>query len=81
MKIYPDPVSDHAVLFFNLPGNAAVRVEVYDLMGRKAQEIFTGFMTAGDHYIEWSPGNLKPGMYFTVLRAGMSEHVLKIIVQ
>jgi len=79
--IYPNPVNDHAILFFNLPESEVVRVDIYDIMGRNVQEVFNGFIIAGDHHIEWSPESLEPGMYFVGIRAGRTEWVSKIILQ
>jgi hypothetical protein len=79
LRIYPNPVSDQAVIHFNLKSNASVQVNTYDVMGRKIEEIYNEYVLAGEHWIEWPAGNLTSGMYYVVLNAGKSRNVLKII--
>jgi hypothetical protein len=81
LRIYPNPVSGHAVIQFNLAENALVRVDIYDATGRKMDEIYNSYVPAGEHWIHWSPANLNPGLYYTVLKAGNSKITLKIIIQ
>ncbi len=79
LQVYPNPVSTTAVLHFKLKENSFVRIDIYDLLGRKTEEVCMDYLIAGDHWIEWSTNNLKPGMYYAVLRSGRAECTLKII--
>jgi len=78
-NIYPNPVSDYAMIQFNLTEKALVQIDIFDVMGRKTYEVYNAYLTAGDQWIEWSPGNLKPGMYYAVMKVSNSRYVFKVI--
>jgi hypothetical protein len=80
-QIYPNPVSDLAVINFYLKENAPVRLELYNATGRKIAVTDRGLLTAGKHWIEWPVADLSPGIHFMVLRAGRSTSTLKFILQ
>jgi hypothetical protein len=81
LEIYPNPVGENSMIHFILKQAVPVTMQIYDATGRKVNEILNEHRMAGDHWIEWSPGSLKKGIYFGVLRAGLSRSVIKILVQ
>jgi len=61
-RIYPNPVAAYATIYFHLRQNSAVRIEICSLDGKVVQTFFNQPMKAGDHSLEWHPGNLN-GFY------------------
>ena len=78
---WPNPVTDHGIIQFSLKNNASVQLLLYDVTGRKVQDIYHAQLNAGDHRIEWNPGNLPPGIYYATVIAGDSKAVIKLIKQ
>jgi len=49
----PNPFNPSTVIQFELPEATAVRLEVYDLLGRKVATLLNSEMTAGTHEATW----------------------------
>jgi len=66
VKVYPNPVHNHATFAFELTKPMSVQISVFNLNGQKVAEVFNGTGTQGLNTIQWSPsesGKLAPGMY------------------
>jgi subtilisin family serine protease len=66
---YPNPFNPHTRLSFFIPRDGHVRVDIFDILGRKVQELFDGRLTGGDHSLDWTgtDGSGRPaasGIYF-----------------
>ncbi len=81
IDIYPNPVNENALIHFILMREASVVIHIYDATGRKVDEVFNKPMMAGEQWIEWSPGDLKEGIYIGVIQAGWTKRVIKFLVQ
>lgn len=62
MTLSPNPASAETVLHYSLPASSAVRVEVYDILGRRVLTAFDGFQEAGNQSIaittqDWAAGS------------------------
>jgi hypothetical protein len=63
----------------------AVRLEIFDLMGRRLRTLAQGQFQAGYHFAEWdrrdSAGNLvRPGVYLSRLIAGSFRDQKKMVL-
>ena len=62
MTLSPNPVSAETVLHYTLPASSAVRVEVYDILGRRVLTAYDGYQEAGNQSIaittqDWAAGS------------------------
>jgi hypothetical protein len=61
----PNPVTVSAAIDFSVPSTGQVELAVYDIAGRRAQNILDGVIVAGVHTVNWLPGeDLANGVYF-----------------
>jgi len=72
---YPNPFNPETTIQFALPEASAVRVVVYDLMGRVIQTLVDTQLGAGTHTVRWdgrtnSSGLAPSGAYFYRMDAG-----------
>jgi hypothetical protein len=67
---FPNPFADATTLRFELPVSERVRVEVYDLLGRRVALLADGTRSAGEHTLRWDGRGLPTGLYFVRLRTG-----------
>jgi len=67
---YPNPFSGQATLRYDLPEAASVRLEIYDILGRRVATIVDTRRPAGFHAAEWRAQHLTSGTYFARLTAG-----------
>lgn len=80
----PNPFTSGMSLGFELPEPSGVRVEVFDLMGKRVRQLADGRLPAGRHNIVWSgddaTGRPAPdGIYFVRVKAGRATGTAKVI--
>lgn len=63
LPVFPNPVSETAVIRFTLPEKSAILMQVFDLYGRRIEIIDTKEYNAGIHTISWDTGKLGIGTY------------------
>lgn len=67
---YPNPFNPSTRVSFTLEKESEVRIEVYDLKGRRVDTMFQGVKPAGAHSFNYQPRNLASGAYVILMRAG-----------
>jgi hypothetical protein len=70
LPVAPNPVSASARLRYELPEATAVRLQVFDLLGRRVATLADGEKPAGRHEVSWRSSGLASGTYFVRLQAG-----------
>lgn len=60
---YPNPFNPSTQIPFGLEEDADVRLEVFDILGRKVQTLISERRTAGNHTVTFNTGNLASGIY------------------
>jgi len=68
-SIYPNPFSNRATIEIELHKAGPVRLDVFDLLGRRVDRLHDGFLGTGSHTIEWRPESETAGMFFVRLTA------------
>ncbi len=67
---YPNPFNPATSIEFVLPAQANVKLEIYDIMGRKVAALADGAYDAGRHTVSWDASDQSSGVYFYRLEAG-----------
>jgi len=67
---YPNPFNPSTVIRYALPQASPVRLEVYDMMGRKVATLVNGTKPAGYHEAVFDAAHLGSGAYMYRLTAG-----------
>jgi hypothetical protein len=62
--LFPNPVRAGATIRFEIDAPAAVTVNLYDILGRKVEELHSGFLQSGETIISWENRDLSTGCYF-----------------
>ena len=70
---YPNPFNPETVIRFGMPESGAVRLSVYDVLGRRVAVLVDGPLAAGRHEVTFGGGNLSSGLYVYRLEAGSFE--------
>ena len=71
---FPNPFNPGTAIRFQLPEDAEVRLEIYNIRGQKVRDLIQGQKIAGYHQIEWDglddTGNsVNSGLYFYRMQA------------
>jgi hypothetical protein len=68
LTIEPNPIRGAASLALELPGTGEAKLQVFDLSGRRVQEVRLGALPAGSHRIAWRQSSqLSSGTYYVRL--------------
>lgn len=83
--VYPNPFSESATFIIDLPSGTNLRLEIYDVLGKKVRVIADDYHRAGRHRIEWDGRTaagvpLVAGVYFARLQAGGSLKSRQMVV-
>ena len=71
---YPNPFNPSTKIVYTLPQEAKVRLEIFDLLGRKIATLVYESRFAGEHAVEFDASGLTSGVY--VYRLSSSHQVL-----
>jgi len=67
---YPNPFNPTTTIGYQLPQQSEVRLEVFDMIGRRVATLVDETMQAGHHRVEFKASNLASGIYFYRMAAG-----------
>ncbi|MFA5670773.1 MAG: T9SS type A sorting domain-containing protein [Balneolaceae bacterium] len=71
---YPNPFNPSTIISYQLPVSGLVKLDVFDMLGRKVATLIDGRTPAGLHEVTFNAQGLSSGMYFYRLKAnGITE--------
>jgi hypothetical protein len=77
---YPNPFNSGTTVIFDIQDATNVRIDIYNLLGRRVTTLFDGNKPAGSHAISWQAGDLPSGIYFARLEAGEQTGNIKMVL-
>jgi len=80
VDVSPNPFNLTTTIRFTLPQPEAVRITLYDILGREAKRIELNSQEAGEHSIPLHASELASGVYFLRLEAGDQAVMQKILL-
>jgi endonuclease/exonuclease/phosphatase family metal-dependent hydrolase len=72
---YPNPFNPSTIISYQLPNNTNVRLDVYDVMGRRVATLVNGIQPAGEYNINFDASNLASGVYIYRITMGNGQHL------
>ena len=79
-KTYPNPFNPKTTLSYDLVRDGDITLTIYDIAGRKVEELYSGFQIAGPYEINWQPQEIPAGVYFGRLTNGDRAEIQKLIL-
>lgn len=70
---YPNPFNPATMVTFSLPAADQIRLEVYDVTGRRVRTLVDGELSAGQHEVRFDAMNLPSGVYYYSLLSTTSR--------
>ncbi len=85
-RVFPNPVRRVASIAYELRGNAAVELVVYNARGQRVRRISAGTQSPGRHLLQWDTRDqagltVPAGIYFVQVQLGERTLKQKIVVQ
>ena len=66
---YPNPFNPRTTIRFSLAGEKRVRLELFDLTGRRVARLMDDTLPAGSHSLVYTPRELSSGVYMLRMQA------------
>lgn len=79
LKLFPNPLQETATIQIDQVKTEQVTISLYNAMGQKIQDLYTGEMPAGENQINWSTADLTEGVYILQVQSGSNLKTLKLI--
>lgn len=67
---FPNPFNPRTTIAFTIASEGAVRLDVFDVSGRKVATLVDGVKAAGRHTVDFEASSFSSGIYFYRLNAG-----------
>ncbi len=77
---YPNPFNPATVISYQLSAYSFVKLNVYDILGRRVKTLINKYQKAGDYKINFNASGLASGIYFYKLTAGPFSQTKKMIL-
>ncbi len=81
LNVLPNPIADHAHLYYDHLVNSTVSSSIFDLTGREVMKLPSVHSASGDGSIPFDCDGLPNGLYYLRFDAGGTVRMRKIIVQ
>jgi hypothetical protein len=80
LQNYPNPFNSETIIPFSVAHSSYVRIEVFDILGRRVETIMDSYISPGDYSVRFSSHNLSTGIYFYKIHAGEFSSTRKFMV-
>lgn len=66
---YPNPFNSTTTISYSLPDESLVKIEIYNILGKKITTLVEGKENFGTHQVRWNSEDLSSGVYLCRFRA------------
>lgn len=80
LAAYPNPLHSAGTLAVTLDTPQHLRVDVFDLLGRRVRSVFHGDLAAGRHILPMDSDKLGAGLYVVRATTALSDRTVKLTV-
>ena len=77
---YPNPFNPTTIISYQVPTNGMVRLEIYDMLGRKIRTLVNENQHAGVYSVMFNAAHLPSGAYFYRITTGSFIQTKKLLV-
>jgi hypothetical protein len=77
---YPNPFNPVTTIRYQMATSGAVRITVFDLLGKEIATLVDEQKSAGEHVVQFDARQFASGMYFCLLKAGAYSEMKKMVL-
>ncbi len=79
-RVHPNPAGRLSTISFDLLSPCAVEIRLYDVLGRRIDTVYRGYLAGGSHALPLDAGAHPPGLYFYQVAAGNESRGGKVMI-
>lgn len=79
LNAYPNPFNSSTTIEFDLPEAMYVRVDIFDILGRRVETPVDEWLKAGSYRVVWDASHYSSGMYFYRIEARDYVEIRKMV--
>ncbi len=72
---YPNPFNSQTNFEIQVPERNFMNLSIYDVLGRKVAEVYSGEIEVGKHKLSWNSGEYASGIYFAKLSVESKDKI------
>lgn len=80
LQCYPNPFNGTVQVKFTLSGPGLVTIAVYNIIGEKVAEIYSGDVPAGENVGSWDAKGMSSGIYYLQMRTEYGTEARKVLL-
>jgi hypothetical protein len=80
LSAYPNPFNPQTTLSFTLPQQGNVKLDIFDVNGRKVKELTDEVLSAGEHHVTFDGSSLPSGIYFARMNFAGTTQTQKLLL-
>jgi len=80
ISLFPVPSKNQTTLSLDLKSKSDVKVELYNLVGKKVSDVFNNELYSGSNEIQINTSDLTNGIYFVKVSVADRNKILKLVV-
>ena len=77
---FPNPFNPVTFIKFDLPYSSFIKIEIFDLLGKKIEVLVNQYLQAGSYMTNWDAFNVSSGVYFYRFESEKFTDIKKMIV-
>jgi hypothetical protein len=77
---YPNPFNAQTTIQYSLPIQSTVKIDIFDILGRRIKTLAEEIKPAGDHQAIWDASGQSSGIYFYRIKAGDKAETKKMVL-
>jgi hypothetical protein len=80
MQNYPNPFNPSTTIEFIIPSYGYVTLDIYDILGRRIDNLFDGWLRRGNHKFTWNAVGFPSGVYLCRLNVNGKHQSFKMLL-
>jgi hypothetical protein len=80
VNLFPNPAGDLSLLSFTVSKPAESTIDIYDQLGQRVSNVYSGTLLPGEHSIPLNIGDLAAGIYFVQINDAENCSMVRLVV-
>jgi len=80
IKTFPNPFNNSVKVCIELPEDLQATITIFNSIGQKVKQLYSGQMKSGKHELNWNTNNLSSGVYLCNLKTATDNKISKLLL-